>query len=280
MEGASYQHQPHQPLLFSDSTPVSYFLSKIRLVRAWMLSRFSCVWIFVTPWTVAHQAPLSMGFSRQEYWRGLPFSSPGDLPAPGIKPGYPALQEDSLHLSHQGSPNNTYCTLRVSYASMCLLVRHGSLFTRQYYKGRSFLSSIHLGCQHSARHVGGTECLCVERIYLIIPMVISFTKVLWETKISVFFRENKKLKILLKSRLFLLHIPMKRNIAHTSLCWMLQNMADSGHLTFTPWSLASRMLCFASASFSLTEQVWTWVASFERLLLFKIHLTRMKKWKG
>ena len=44
------------------------------------------------PWTVAHQAPLSMGFSRQEYWSGLPFPSPGDLPDPGIKPGSPALQ--------------------------------------------------------------------------------------------------------------------------------------------------------------------------------------------
>ena len=49
-----------------------------------------------TPWTVAHQAPVSMEFSRQEYWSGLPSSSPGDLPDPGIKPGSPALQADSL----------------------------------------------------------------------------------------------------------------------------------------------------------------------------------------
>ena len=49
-----------------------------------------------TPWTVACQAPLSMGFSRQEYWSGLPFPSPGDLPNPGIKPRSPALQSDSL----------------------------------------------------------------------------------------------------------------------------------------------------------------------------------------
>ena len=48
-------------------------------------------WLFVTPWTVAHQAPLSMGFSRQEYWSGLPCSPPGDLPNPGIKPGSSAL---------------------------------------------------------------------------------------------------------------------------------------------------------------------------------------------
>ena len=45
---------------------------------------------FATPWTVAHQPPLSMGFSRQEYWSGLPFPSPGDLPNPGTNPVYPA----------------------------------------------------------------------------------------------------------------------------------------------------------------------------------------------
>ena len=56
-----------------------------------------------TPWTVAHQAPPSMGFSRQEYWSGLPFPSPGDLPNPGIKPRSLALQADSLTSSHQGS---------------------------------------------------------------------------------------------------------------------------------------------------------------------------------
>ena len=55
----------------------------------------SLVLLFATPWTVARQAPLSMGFSRQEYWHGLPFPSPGDLPNPGIKPGSPALQADA-----------------------------------------------------------------------------------------------------------------------------------------------------------------------------------------
>ena len=62
----------------------------------------------VTPWTVACQAPLSMGFSRQEYWGGLPFPSPEDLPNPGIKPmspTAPALQADSLPPSHWGSPD-------------------------------------------------------------------------------------------------------------------------------------------------------------------------------
>ena len=49
----------------------------------------SCVRLFATPWTVAYQVPPSMGFSRQEYWSGLPFPSPGDLPDPGIEPGSP-----------------------------------------------------------------------------------------------------------------------------------------------------------------------------------------------
>ena len=54
----------------------------------------SRVRLFATLWTVACQAPLSMGFSRQEYWSGLPFPSPGDLPDPGIEPGSPALWAD------------------------------------------------------------------------------------------------------------------------------------------------------------------------------------------
>ena len=56
----------------------------------------SCVRLFVTLWTVAYQAPPSMGFSRQEYWSGLPFPSPGDLPDPGIEPRSPALEADAL----------------------------------------------------------------------------------------------------------------------------------------------------------------------------------------
>ena len=55
-------------------------------------------------WTVAHQALLSMGFSRQEYWSGLPFPSPGDLPDPRIEPESPALQVDSVPLSLHGRP--------------------------------------------------------------------------------------------------------------------------------------------------------------------------------
>ena len=60
------------------------------------VSRSSRVRLFVTTGTVAHEAPPSMGFPRQEYWSGYPFPSPGDLPDPGIEPGSPTLQADSL----------------------------------------------------------------------------------------------------------------------------------------------------------------------------------------
>ena len=56
------------------------------LLLLFVLSCFSCDWLFGTPWTIAHQAPLSLGFSRQEYWSGLPFPPPEDLPDSGIEP--------------------------------------------------------------------------------------------------------------------------------------------------------------------------------------------------
>ena len=64
----------------------------------------SCVRLFAIPWTVAYQAPPSMGFSMQEYWSGLPLPSPGDLPDPGIEPGSPALQADALPSEPPGKP--------------------------------------------------------------------------------------------------------------------------------------------------------------------------------
>ena len=69
-----------------------------------MLSCFSRVLLSVTPWTVVRQAPLSMGFSRQEYWSGLPCPPPGDLPDPGIERVPPALAAGSLPLVPSGKP--------------------------------------------------------------------------------------------------------------------------------------------------------------------------------
>ena len=74
-----------------------------------MLIHFHCIRISVTLWTEAHQSPLSMRFSRQEYWSGLPCPPPVVLPDPRMKPVTlvsPALQADSLPLSHLGSPTN------------------------------------------------------------------------------------------------------------------------------------------------------------------------------
>ena len=67
---------------------ISTFIVKVKSL--------SCVRLFATPWTIAYQAPQSMEFSRQEYWSGLPFPSPGDLPDPGIEPGSPTLWADAL----------------------------------------------------------------------------------------------------------------------------------------------------------------------------------------
>ena len=82
------------------------FLATARMLVCMYAQLLSCVRQFVTPWTIACQTPLFMGFFRQEYWRGLPFPSPGHLHDPEIDPGSPALQADSL-LSYQGSLDET-----------------------------------------------------------------------------------------------------------------------------------------------------------------------------
>ena len=92
-----------------------------------MPSSFSHFQLFATPWTVAHQAALSVGFSRQEYWSGLPFPSPGDLPDPRIEPGSPALQAGSLLSEPPGKPILQNSTLKstvipaMSLLLLCLL---------------------------------------------------------------------------------------------------------------------------------------------------------------
>ena len=90
---------------------------KISMLETWsMLSHgfetevksLSRVWLFATPWIVAYHAPPSMGFSRQEYWSGLPFPSPGDLPDPGIEPESPAFQADALTSEPPGKPSHGF----------------------------------------------------------------------------------------------------------------------------------------------------------------------------
>ena len=74
----------------------------------------SRVQLFAVLWTVAHQAPLSMGFSRQEYWSGLPFPSPGDLPDPGIEPMSPALQADAKTSEPPGEPAIAIAIIKIA----------------------------------------------------------------------------------------------------------------------------------------------------------------------
>ena len=84
-------YSPVEPSLLTRSSVCVYqSLSHVRL--------------FATPWTAAHQAPLSMGFSRQQYWNGWPCPPPGDLPDPGIEPTSPTFGQIFYHLSHQGNP--------------------------------------------------------------------------------------------------------------------------------------------------------------------------------
>ena len=90
---------------FETSTSKCLFGNCTHSDKSLLTCHFSHVRLFATPWTVAHQAPLSMGFSRQEYWSGLPFPSPEDLPNPGIEPGLPALHADSLPAEPQGKPS-------------------------------------------------------------------------------------------------------------------------------------------------------------------------------
>ena len=81
-------------------------------VKVKSLSR---VQLFSIPWMVAYQAPPSMGFSRQEYWSGLPFPSPGDLPNPGIEPGSPALQTDALPYEPLGKLTISHLTRQIFF---------------------------------------------------------------------------------------------------------------------------------------------------------------------
>ena len=106
--------------VFSDSL-IAQIPSFLKMI--WCNIMCVCVCVFellsrvrflATPWTIARQAPLSMGFSRQEYWSGLPFPSPGDLPNLEIEPGSPALQADSLPSEPQGKPQNTLLSLLLS----------------------------------------------------------------------------------------------------------------------------------------------------------------------
>ena len=95
---------PLKPFICSAQILSSCSLALVELLNKRHVCVLSHVRFFVTPHAVGHQAPLSMGFPRQEYWSGLTFLSLGDVPDSGIKPGSPAWQMDSLPLSCLGTP--------------------------------------------------------------------------------------------------------------------------------------------------------------------------------
>ena len=130
----------------------------------------------MTPWTVACQAPLSMGFSRQEYWSGLSFPSPGDLPDPGIELGSPALQTDSLLSNPSGNPSTsvlifTHIILGISQVFSCCV-------RSRYDRCLCFLACVHVCacvyvCIYVQEHVqiwhgqvgNCVQTVCKEREY-------------------------------------------------------------------------------------------------------------------
>ena len=124
-----------------------------------------------TPWTIAHQAPLSMGLPRQECWSGLPFPSSGDLPNPGIEPGSPVLQADSLPTELPGKPahfSNSYCLHQQFSNSLpkhTWKTRHGPLsstFQGMGYRGESIIYMTFLSDSVSSSI--GSGCLLLLRI--------------------------------------------------------------------------------------------------------------------
>ena len=102
------------------------------VARSWMT--------LVTPQTIAQQAPLSMGFSRQEYWSGLLFPSPGNLPDPGIEPGSPVLQADLYQLSYKGSP----CSVVSFIKSICIIFQAFQMPNNTYFSAVQLLIHVWL----------------------------------------------------------------------------------------------------------------------------------------
>ena len=96
---------------------VLYLVRQLDPTKLKKVKSLSHVWLFATPWTVAYQASLSMRFSRQEYWSGLPFPSPRDLPDPGIEPKSPALQADALPSEPPGK-QIPHATTKISHAAI------------------------------------------------------------------------------------------------------------------------------------------------------------------
>ena len=126
---------PRQSLLLAKEPDQFFVKTLYTLSEVKLLSR---VRLFATPWTVAYQASQSMGFSMQEYWSGLPFPSPGDLPNSGIKLGSPVLEADSLMLSHLRSSNQALkVKVKVKVKSLSSVRLFGTPWTVAYQASQS-----------------------------------------------------------------------------------------------------------------------------------------------
>ena len=125
-------HVDHYRVLIEFPRVVSSVHSSACTSWNWYLDRHLCcclvahLYLFVTLWTVAHQAPLSMGFCRQEYWSGLSFPSPGDLPDPGIEPVSPALAGEFFITEPPGKPRSSLTF--VKFPSRCFSPKLLSIF--------------------------------------------------------------------------------------------------------------------------------------------------------
>ena len=120
---------------------IPLFPCKLIRYLKWRSESCSVVWLFVTPWTIAPQAPRSMEFSRQEYWSGLPCPSPGDLPDPEIKPGSSTLQADSLPSEPPGKPNKV--------AIICYLLFKGNIIKNTTESGLGIFNDSTIICGHA-----------------------------------------------------------------------------------------------------------------------------------
>ena len=109
----------------------------------WKCSLLSPVRLFATPWTVAHQAPLSMAFPRQECWNGLPFPSPEDLPNPWIKPGSPTLQACSSLFEPPGKPHVSLTSPKLDCSSVFYYL---VILTLKSTSQLFFRMSLHMNC--------------------------------------------------------------------------------------------------------------------------------------
>ena len=174
------------------------FIILIMAMFSWVyqftsVQSLSRVWLFATPWTVAYQAPQSMEFSRQEYWSGLPFPSPRDLHNPGIEPGSPALQADTLpseppgygyHQTHQ-IVNIKYvlcfvCQLYPDTASLKNISKRESEWENMISSiyASSFLKITFLcdsGCHHFSpcSRLQPNQSFCLFGL-LLLPFILSF----------------------------------------------------------------------------------------------------------